>query len=169
MSNPPIGQQLNLINQPPVFCEYSGGPCDQLFEGTLRSEALLFDPNEPQIIAATIAEAVRQLRIAADSRRSVTWKDLNVSGPYSFIGARTNLSPSEVGIALLKAGMPAEQTEKVRELLSWFGFLGIFVYPVEERYSYQYEHNLQKMKSGIDQFSYCIHPAFRQSLGCHFA
>ncbi|MGI0085695.1 MAG: hypothetical protein ACREBQ_11495, partial [Nitrososphaerales archaeon] len=83
-----------------------------------------------------------------------------------FIGSQTHLPTSEVGIGLLKAGIPADQLEQVRELLLWFGFLGIYVYPDEERYSYQFEHNLRKMKSGMDQFTYCVHPAFRQCLGC---
>ncbi|MGH9741455.1 MAG: P-loop ATPase, Sll1717 family, partial [Candidatus Acidiferrum sp.] len=88
------------------------------------------------------------------------------NAPYGFIGSQTHLPTSEVGIGLLKAGIPADQLEQVRELLLWFGFLGIYVYPDEERYSYQFEHNLRKMKSGMDQFTYCVHPAFRQCLGC---
>jgi hypothetical protein len=86
--------------------------------------------------------------------------------PCAFIGAQTQLSTPEVAIGLMKAGIPVDQVEKVRELLLWFGFLGIYVYPDEERYSYQFEHNLHKMKSGTDQFTYCIHPGFRQCLGC---
>ena len=88
------------------------------------------------------------------------------NAPYAFIGAQTHMSVSEVGEGLMKAGIPVEQLEKVRELLLWFGFLGIFVYPDEERYSYQFEHNLQKMKSGMAEFIYCVHPAYRQALGC---
>jgi hypothetical protein len=89
------------------------------------------------------------------------------NAPYAFIGARTILTHSEVGIALMKGGdVAAPQVEKVRELLLWFGFLGVYAYPDDERYSYQFEHNLQKMKTGLEHFSYCIHPAFRQALGC---
>jgi hypothetical protein len=90
------------------------------------------------------------------------------NAPYAFIGKQTHLLPSEVGIALLKAGtgIAPDDCEKVKNLLLWFGFLGIYTYPDDERYSYQFEHNLQKMKSGIESFRYCIHPAFRQSLGC---
>ena len=88
------------------------------------------------------------------------------NAPYAFIGAQTHLAPSEVDTALTTAGIPTERTENVKELLLWFGFLGIFVYPEEERYSYQFEHNLQKMKSRIAEFTYCIHPAFHKALGC---
>jgi hypothetical protein len=88
------------------------------------------------------------------------------NAPYAFIGSDMRLLTSEVTIGLMKSRIQAGQIERVRELLLWFGFLGIFVYPDEERYSYQLEHNLQKMKLGIDQFAYCIHAAYRQSLGC---
>ena len=68
--------------------------------------------------------------------------------------------------ALLKANIPAVHVEAVTELLLWFGFLGVYVYPDEERYSYQFEHDLKKMRTGLTDFLYCIHPAFRASLGC---
>jgi hypothetical protein len=63
-------------------------------------------------------------------------------------------------------GIRAGDVSKVVDLLLWFGFLGLYVYPDEERYSYQFEHNLHKMRSGVENFRYCIHPAFRQSLSC---
>jgi hypothetical protein len=88
------------------------------------------------------------------------------NAPYAFIGYHPVLTASEVSIALIEAGVRQTEVDKVRDLLLWFGFLGIFVYPEEERYSYQFEHNLQEMKGGIRSYSYCIHPAFRKSLGC---
>jgi hypothetical protein len=89
------------------------------------------------------------------------------NAPYAFIGSWVELAPSDVSTALADAGIRAEDLEKVKELLLWFGFLGICTYPEEEvRYSYQFEHNVMKMKSGLKEFSYCIHPAFRRSLGC---
>jgi len=78
------GPQLPLIDQPPSFCEYAGGPCDQSFQGNLRSEALFLYPNEPQIIAATIEEAARLMTIAQGSKRWLTWKDLGISGQIIF-------------------------------------------------------------------------------------
>lgn len=86
--------------------------------------------------------------------------------PYGFIGVPAHIPPSEVANSLLKTCIGSEHREKVIDLLLWSGFLGIYVYPDEERYSYQFEHNLQKMKSGLDRYMYCIHPAFRQALGC---
>ena len=89
------------------------------------------------------------------------------NAPYAFIASLARLTPSDVSIALTEAGIKIEDLDKVKDLLLWFGFLGICTYPEEEeRYSYQFEHNVQKMKSGLQQFSYCIHPAFHKSLGC---
>jgi hypothetical protein len=122
-----------------------------------------------QVTEDDILQAERSYSDDALVDLSLELKDVRpdfANAPYAFIGAQTHLSPSDLGIALLKTGITADQIEKVRELLLWFGFLGIYAYPEEERYSYQFEHNLQKMKSGIEQFTYCIHPAFRQSLGC---
>ena len=100
---------------------------------------------------------------------SLELKDIRpefADAPYAFIGSQVLLSSSDVGVSLIKAGIPALDVEKVRELLLWFGFLGLFLHPDEERYSYQFEHNVQKMKMGIEQYGYCIHPAFREALGC---
>jgi hypothetical protein len=100
---------------------------------------------------------------------SMELKDINygfANAPYAFIGSATHVSDSDVETALIKAGIPMEETGRVKELLLWFGFLGIYTFPEDERYSYQFEHNLQKMKSGINSFAYSIHPAFRESLGC---
>ncbi len=122
-----------------------------------------------QVMEDDILHAERSYSDDALVDLSLELKDVRpdfANAPYTFIGADTHLLASEVELGLVKAGIPAEQLEKVRELLLWFGFLGIFIYPEEERYSYQFEHNLQKMKSGIGQFAYCIHPAYRQSLGC---
>jgi hypothetical protein len=122
-----------------------------------------------QVTEEDILHAERSYSDDALVDLSLELKDVRpdfADAPYGFIGAQANLPQSEVGIALIKAGIPADQITKVRGLLLWFGFLGIYVYPDEERYSYQYEHNLRKMSDGIDQYSYCIHPAFRKALGC---
>ncbi len=122
-----------------------------------------------QVMEGDILHAERSYSDDALVDLSLELKDVRpefANAPYAFIGAQTNMPPSEVGIALMRAGIPSDQLEKVRELLLWFGFLGIYVYPDEERYSYQFEHNLQKMKSGVEHYTYCIHPGFRQALGC---
>lgn len=85
--------------------------------------------------------------------------------PYSFIGTTPTLLPNQVETLLMTTGVAQSAIDRVLELLLWFGFLGLHVYPDEERYAYQYQHNLQKMRSGLAAFSYVIHPAFRKALG----
>jgi hypothetical protein len=86
------------------------------------------------------------------------------NAPYAFIDSSSTLSPSQVADLIATAGVGEGSIGKVLELLLWFGFLGISVYPDEERYAYQYQHNLQKMRSGPTTFRYCVHPAFRRAL-----
>ena len=76
--------QIPLIAQPPAFCEYSGGHCDQSFDGQLRSDAVFLYPSEPEIIAATIEESVRQLRMATGLRSWITWKEFGAAGQIIF-------------------------------------------------------------------------------------
>lgn len=78
------GAQLNLLQEPPVFCEYVAGKCDQSFENSQRSECLFLYPTEPQIIANTIDEAISQLRSLGSARKWLSWKDLGVSGQIIF-------------------------------------------------------------------------------------
>jgi hypothetical protein len=85
--------------------------------------------------------------------------------PYGFIGTHSVLSESEARQLLHHVGVRDEMLTKVLELLLWFGFLGLHIYPDEERYAYQFQHNVQMMRSGIGSFRYCIHPAFRRALG----
>jgi hypothetical protein len=78
-----VTPQLPLLNQPPQFCEYSSGRCDQSFEHPRHSEGLFLYPSEPEIIAATIEEAAHQLQ-TSDSKTWLTWKELGVSGQIVF-------------------------------------------------------------------------------------
>ena len=87
--------------------------------------------------------------------------------PYAFIEAKAVLSRDELAGRISEVGIGADQINVAIELLLWFGFIGIYLYPEEERYSYQFQHNLKRMQSGLSQgFSYCIHPAFRVALDC---
>ncbi len=86
--------------------------------------------------------------------------------PYVFIGANTVFPATVAEKLIAEVGVRSADIASVIRLLLWFGFLGIHVYPDEERYSYQFQHNVQRMQSGLSQFAFCIHPAFRQALGC---
>ncbi len=86
--------------------------------------------------------------------------------PYAFIGTAATLSRNEIETRLKDAGVSPGDFERVVDLLLWFGFLGIYVSADEERYSYQFQHDLKKMHSGLKQHAYSIHPSFRSTLGC---
>ena len=96
-------------------------------------------------------------------------KDVNTmyaDVPYSFIGACEILSKQEIEGRLQEAGVSPAECDSVLELLLWFGFLGIYVSSEEERYSYAFQYDLKKMQSGMQRYSFCIHPSFRATLGC---
>jgi hypothetical protein len=96
-------------------------------------------------------------------------KDVNTTYadvPYAFIGRKSILAPGEVQSVLVEASVPPVQVNNLINLLLWFGFLGIYVLPDEERYSYYFQYDVKKMKSGIKQHGYCVRPAFRNALGC---
>lgn len=95
-------------------------------------------------------------------------KDVNTTYadvPYAFIGKKSILSTGDVESVLRDATVPPSQIESLTNLLLWFGFLGMYVFPEEERYSHQFQYDLKRMRSGIKQHSYCLHPAFRSALG----
>lgn len=85
---------------------------------------------------------------------------------YSFIGSPIVISEQDVLKRLAEAGMPNDQLIKILDLLVWFGVIGIYVSEDEERYSYQFDHDPLRMRIGLKNFAYCIHPAFRKALGC---
>ena len=85
---------------------------------------------------------------------------------YAFINSKIILTKSEIITTLKGLGIPEEKHEEAVSLLLWFGFLGIYITSDEERYSYQFQHDLKLMTVGLKNFNYCIHPGFRSALGC---
>jgi hypothetical protein len=85
--------------------------------------------------------------------------------PYAFIGASQIMSRQQVDQRLLDVKVPAKELDSVIQLLLWFGFLGIFVRDDDERYAYQFDHELKRMQIGLPTFAFSIHPAFRKVLG----
>ena len=73
---------------------------------------------------------------------------------------------AEVKQLLLEAKIPPDKIEDVVRLLLWFGFLGIYVSADDNRYSYQYQHDVKRMQKDSVQSPYCIHPGFHKALGC---
>ena len=75
--------QLHTIKQPPSFCQYADGPCDQSFAGTQEVRTLFLYPSKPQMIASTIHAASERLRQSA-TVDSITWRDLHTAGQIVF-------------------------------------------------------------------------------------
>jgi hypothetical protein len=122
-----------------------------------------------RVTEADIQQAERAYSEDAFVDITLELKDVNPKYsdvPYAFIGANEILSRIDVETKLEAADVSPEDFERVFDLLLWFGFLGIYVSADEERYSYQFQHDLKKMQSGLTQHAYSIHPSFRSSLGC---
>jgi hypothetical protein len=87
--------------------------------------------------------------------------------PYAFIGAAVPCATADVDRRLVVAGLEERECARAVDLLLWFGFLGYSIFPDEERFSYQFQHDLRKMKSGMpSEYAFTVHPAFRKALGC---
>src|SRR6266481_9240119 len=72
------------ITQPPSFCEYASGQCDQSFEYPFRSHGLFLYPSTPVIIANTIEAAVQEMGRVAGDKRWTSWKHLGIAGQIIF-------------------------------------------------------------------------------------
>ena len=87
------------MRQPPPYCEYSAGPCDQSFDDATRSFALFLFPSQPQIIATTIETAVRELGRVAPEKRWASWKHLGTTGQIIFCQICKALRFTEFAVA----------------------------------------------------------------------
>ncbi|MGH9873498.1 MAG: hypothetical protein ACRD9S_13690 [Pyrinomonadaceae bacterium] len=72
------------ILEPPSFCQYADGQCDQDFGLETASHAIFLYPTEPEIIASTIEEAVTSLQSLEGAKRWLSWKDFGVLGQVIF-------------------------------------------------------------------------------------
>ncbi len=76
-------RSLKVI-QPPSFCEYVKGPCDQDFSNLRQTTAVFLYPSQPEIIASTIEESVERLQKSYGERNWVSWKNFDVAGKIIF-------------------------------------------------------------------------------------
>lgn len=81
MSNLPR-QALNVL-QPPSFCEYVKGQCDQDFSTETSTTAIFLYPSQPEVIATTIEDSVEKLR-EGYGENWLSWKDFGVAGQIIF-------------------------------------------------------------------------------------
>jgi hypothetical protein len=72
------------ITQPPPFCEYASGQCDQSFDNPLKSRGLFLYPSSPEIIANTIEASVQELGRVDGQHRWNSWKHLGITGQIIF-------------------------------------------------------------------------------------
>ena len=85
---------------------------------------------------------------------------------YNFIGERRELTQGEVYSILLAAKVADAELDRALRLLLWFGFLGVIDRLGEEKYAYEYRHNVDRLlKEGGTPPTFVIHPAFRKALG----
>jgi hypothetical protein len=132
-------------------------------------EVVAVNRGHDRVTEADVEQAERSYSEDAFVDITLELKDVNTNYsqvPYAFIGAPATLSRNEIETRLKDAGVPADGYERVIDLLLWFGFLGVYVSADEERYSYQFQHDLKKMQSGLKVYAYSINPSFRSSLGC---
>ena len=71
------------LTQPPSFCQYADGACDQCFTGVQNVRTLFLYPSEPQTIASTIAAASAKLHHSGPVN-SITWRDIHTAGQIIF-------------------------------------------------------------------------------------
>jgi hypothetical protein len=75
-------EQPALIQLPPPFCQYAGGPCDQDFSSIERARGLFLFGSRPPSVAAAIETAKGLLD--GTSGRWRTWRDLDIAGRIIF-------------------------------------------------------------------------------------
>jgi hypothetical protein len=76
--------EIRAVTQPPTFCEYSAGACDQTADISNVSDGLFLYPSAPEIIAMTIEETIRKFQNTHPGERWNTWKDLGIAGQIIF-------------------------------------------------------------------------------------
>ena len=140
-------RQLPLIHDPPPFCAYAGGPCDQDFQEIDASNGLFLFASEPKGIASTIIAAATLLDERTDGRWQ-TWKDMNIYRDLIFC---------EICKSIRGAGtVYADVTTLNFNLLFEIGFaigLGVPVRPIRDT-TYQVDAKLFRELGLLDTLGY---------------
>lgn len=77
-------ESVHEVLTPPHFCQYSSGHCDQSFDLVQKTDIFVAYASQPPNIAATIDEAINQLRRSKPNHKWASWRDLSVSGQIIF-------------------------------------------------------------------------------------
>lgn len=87
---------------------------------------------------------------------------------WDFVNSSQKLNTQLLYEVYTISGVPEEERERVTERLIYYGFLGIEV-GLEEKYIFNYNYEIRLMLAQIRKcglkIKFCIHPAFRDSLG----
>ena len=72
-----------VVRQPPAFCQYSAGPCDQSFDGIDQVTGIVLYPSHPPQIAGVIQSAVERLN-SSPGHDWRSWQDFRTAGQTIF-------------------------------------------------------------------------------------
>jgi len=72
------------VTDPPNYCQYSSGPCDQSFEGIAATDVYFFYSSKPEVIASTIEEGARLLSHRDLTLQVKTWLNMSIHGQLIF-------------------------------------------------------------------------------------
>lgn len=75
---------MSNTTETPSYCQYSSGPCDQSFDGVEATDVYFFYSSKPEVIASTIEEGARLLRLEDPSLRVMTWQNMPIHGQLIF-------------------------------------------------------------------------------------
>ena len=70
--------------QPPTFCQYADGECDQSFAGQDSTSGIFLYPSDPPQIAETVEAAVEKLKTLRPSETWLAWRDFSTAGQIVF-------------------------------------------------------------------------------------
>ena len=90
---------IESTSQPPKFCEYSCGECDQVSHTSDFSDGLFLYSSNPENIAATIEETVKKVSETLSGQKWKTWKDLGVTGQIIFCEICKSIRHTKVVVA----------------------------------------------------------------------
>lgn len=72
------------VTEPPSYCQYASGPCDQSLAGALSTDVYFFYSSKPEVIANTIEEGAKLLGVREPTLRINTWLDMSIHGRLIF-------------------------------------------------------------------------------------
>src|ERR1039457_3896395 len=72
------------LHEPPSYCQYASGPCDQEFSKEYASRGVFLYPSKPINVAITIEGAVDLLKQNLPQKKWLTWRDFRVEGQVIF-------------------------------------------------------------------------------------